>query len=127
MHACACICPRSLPLHGALPQVLWWGFTCFPAARLAVVTLYYSCGALSVWAALRAQTAAGRGLPLLALLLVRLAAFCARLALEGWAGAPALRHYFAMEVGAGALPGAGCAGSCSSLRLDPHPVLPGNS
>lgn len=81
--------------------MLWWGFACFPAARLAVVALYYSCGALSVWAALRAQTAAGRGLPLLALLLVRLAAFGARLALEGWAGAPALRHYFAMEVGAG--------------------------
>ena len=35
---------------------------------------------------------------MLALLLVRLAAFGTRLALEGWAGAPALRHYFAMEV-----------------------------
>jgi hypothetical protein len=79
-------------------MVLWWGFACFPATRLAFVVSYYTCGVLSVWAALRAQTAVGRGLPMLALLLVRLAAFGTRLALEGWAGAPALQHYFAMEV-----------------------------
>ncbi len=93
-HMCSML-PRHPTPHA---QVLWWGFACFPAARLTFVTLYYACGALSVWAALRAQTAVGRGLPMLALLLVRLAAFGTRLALEGWAGAPALRHYFAMEV-----------------------------
>ena len=61
------------------------------------MTAYYTCGVVSIWAALRAQTAVGRGLPMLALLLVRLAAFGARLVLEGWAGTPALHHYFAME------------------------------
>ena len=96
VHTDAHCCPAAL--FAPLAQVLWWGFACFPAARLAFVTAYYTCGVVSIWAALRAQTAVGRGLPMLALLLVRLAAFGARLALEGWAGSPALHHYFAMEV-----------------------------
>lgn len=92
------VCGILLVLVGGGHMVLWWGFACFPAARLAFVTAYYTCGVVSIWAALRAQTAVGRGLPMLALLLVRLAAFGARLVLEGWAGTPALHHYFAMEL-----------------------------
>ena len=89
--------PAAAPPPSLL-QVLWWGFACFPAAQLAFTCLYYACGALSVAAALKARTAVGRGVPMLALLLVRLAAFGARAALEGAAAGPALRHYFAMEV-----------------------------
>ncbi len=50
-------------------------------------------------AALTASTALGRGLPMLALLLVRLSAFVARGLLEP--PSQALLHYAAMEVGMG--------------------------
>lgn len=65
-------------------------------------------GALCVRAALTAGSALGRGLPMLALLLVRLSAFVARALLEP--PSQALLHYAAMEVGRGAAAGEGGGG-----------------
>lgn len=107
--------PRPCPLLPCLPQVcgillvlvggghmvLWWGMACFPAARHTFALLYYACGAASVWAALHAKSALGRGLPMLGLLAIRLASHAARLVLEGGAPSPALSHYLWMEVGGG--------------------------
>lgn len=70
--------------------------------------LYYAVGALCVRAALTAGNALGRGLPMLALLLVRLSAFVARALLEP--PSQALLHYAAMEVGRGAAAGEGGGG-----------------
>ena len=91
----------QLVLVGGGHMVLWWGLWCYPTVRHTYAVLYYTCGALAVWAALRARTAVGRGLPMLALLLVRLSAFATRALLEP--PGPALMHYAAMEVRAGAM------------------------
>ncbi|EFN56054.1 hypothetical protein CHLNCDRAFT_52154 [Chlorella variabilis] len=90
------VCGILLVLVGGGHMVLWWGLYCHPAARATFALLYYGCAAGCVWAALRARTAAGRGLPMLALLLVRISAFAARLLLEP--PSVALQHYAAMEV-----------------------------
>lgn len=75
------------------------GLYCHPTARVALTLLYYGVGVLCVRAALTARSALGRGLPMLALLLVRLSAFVARGLLEP--PSQALLHYAAMEVGTG--------------------------
>ena len=95
------VCGILLVLVGGAHMVFWWGFACFPAARHAFAALYYGCGAASVWAALRAGSALGRGLPMLGLLGIRLAGLATRLVLEGGTPSVALQHYFLMEVGRG--------------------------
>lgn len=77
-------------------MVLWWGLHCHPNTRHAFGVLYYACGALCVWGALTAKTAKGRGLPMLALVLVRISSFVTRAVLEP--PSQALQHYVAMEV-----------------------------
>jgi hypothetical protein len=90
------VCGILLVLVGGGHMVLWWGFACHPAHRAAFAVAYYACGAAAVAATLRASSALGRGLPMLALLLVRLSAFATRAALEP--PSAALWHYVAMEV-----------------------------
>jgi hypothetical protein len=90
------VCGVLLVLVGGGHMVLWWGLWCYPTIRHTYAVLYYTCGAFAVWAALRARTAAGRGLPMLALLVVRLSAFATRALLEP--PGPALTYYAAMEV-----------------------------
>ena len=76
--------------------MLWWGLSCSPALRALFVLLYYAAGAACIWAALRADTALKRGLPLLLLLAVRLGSFVARGLARGGLDA-GLRHYLWME------------------------------
>ena len=75
--------------------MLWWGLHCAPAVRALFIALYYAAAAVCVWASLRADTALKRGLPMLALLAVRLCSFGARAELFGWDAG--LRHYAWME------------------------------
>ncbi|PSC76465.1 progestin and adipoQ receptor family member 4 [Micractinium conductrix] len=89
------MCGILLVLVGGGHMLVWWGLHCHPTLRLAFSVVYYSCGALCVRAALRARTAVARGMPMLALLAVRLSAFATR-ALLGPPG-QALVHYAAME------------------------------
>ncbi|KAL4451534.1 hypothetical protein ABPG75_007196 [Micractinium tetrahymenae] len=92
---CLDVCGVLLVLVGGGHMVLWWGLYCHPTARLTLTLLYYGAGALCVRAALTASSAAGRGLPMLVLLLVRLSAFLVRGLLEP--PSQALLHYAAME------------------------------
>lgn len=92
---CLDVCGVLLVLVGGGHMVLWWGLYCHPTARVALTLLYYGVGVLCVRAALTARSALGRGLPMLALLLVRLSAFVARGLLEP--PSQALLHYAAME------------------------------
>ena len=116
--ACPQVCGILLVLVGGGHMVLWWGLYCHPAARATFALLYYGCAAGCVWAALRARTAAGRGLPMLALLLVRISAFAARLLLEP--PSVALQHFAAMEVGAGAGAGVGRVRAHCARAPAPH-------
>lgn len=77
-------------------MVMWWGLYCHPTMRGIFVLLYCGCGAACVWAALHATTAAGRGVPMLGLLALRLTAFATRAVLEP--PSVALQHYAVMEV-----------------------------
>ncbi|KAI3437658.1 hypothetical protein D9Q98_000108 [Chlorella vulgaris] len=90
------VCGILLVLVGGGHMVMWWGLYCHPTMRGIFVLLYYGCGAACVWAALHATTAAGRGVPMLGLLALRLTAFATRAVLEP--PSVALQHYAVMEV-----------------------------
>eukprot|EP00887_Chlorella_sp_A99_P007828 scaffold20.g7828.t1 len=76
---------------------MWWGLRCQPPAlRLGLTLAYCLAGAVCTHAALRASTALQRALPMLALLLLRVASFALRARLSA-GPSPALAHYLAME------------------------------
>ena len=78
-------------------RILHWGFPCHPALCSAFVGVYYTTAVAAVASAVFARTAMQRGLPMLGLLAIRLAALATRIALRSGSQS-AVRHYVVMEV-----------------------------
>ena len=82
----------------SMHRMMRWGFPCHPSVCNAFVGVYYTTAVAAVAIAVFANSALQRGLPMLCLLVIRLAALATRMAMRS--GSPiAVRHYAAMEVG----------------------------
>lgn len=91
------MCGVLLVLVGGGHMVLWWGFHCHPYLRTLFALSYYGVGAGCIMLAVSAKSSIGRAIPMLVLLVMRVASFVVRM-LVTMHPTPALWHYFAMEV-----------------------------
>ena len=81
----------------SMHRVLHWGFPCHPQLCNAFVGVYYTTAIAAVASAVFAKSALQRGLPMLGLLVIRLAALATRISLGS--GSPvAVWHYIITEV-----------------------------
>lgn len=87
-----------LVLVGSPQPLLWWGLHCHPVLRWAFAATYYAVGLACSYAAVTASSSLRRAVPMLVLLVLRVSGFVTRMLLHQHP-APALWHYFAMEVG----------------------------